>query len=856
MKGFFSAEEMGKPDFCDECGLFRTCNSPKMSYTGNGKKKTLIIAEAPGEEEDLQGIQLIGPAGQLLRNSLQSLKLDLDNDFWKLNSVNCRPPKNRKPTKKEIQHCRPNVEQVIQQLKPTFIWLMGGVAIDSLFMDIISGEQSIGKWRRYVIPFHKYNAWVIPMYHPSYINRNKDAKLKMVFENDLQYAASCLNFERPIKIDYDSKVKQLTNFSEVMEALYKVDNEAKEIFFDYETSSLNPYNGNQKIWSVSFATNSEEAFAFPLHHPNAWGEIELFAIEEMWKGILKNPEIKKSAHHLKFEDKWGRGVLKTKTQGWEWCTMTTQHILDDRPETTGLKFQAFVRWGVLDYEKDVQKYINETDEKGYNKLYLCPIPKLLQYGGLDSLFGFKLLEEQKSQMQRQKVLQKGNSLFIEGMQALCDVEENGIGADTNYYVGEHKRLSSQIQDLESLLANSIEARTYFQNAGVALNVKSTKDLNYLLFDLLKLTPTKLTDGGKNSVDFESLALIETDFTRNLIKYRKLLKTRDTYLAQFLREICPDGRIHPTFNLHFARTFRSSSNNPNFQNIPVRDKEAKRSCRQGLIPSKGNQIAEIDFASLEVRIMACYSHDPVLMSYIYDKTTDMHRDQAIEILQLPANEVTKELRFHSKNSVVFAFFYGSYATPCAEGMWKAIKDLKTTSGVDIYKHLESKGLEYFKVANPKEPPSPFEAHMQRIENKFWTKYKVTKQWVEEVEQFYLRHGYVELKTGFRRGGYLRRNQITNTPVQGSAFHCLLWSLIELNKDLKKKNLKTKIIGQIHDSIVLDVVPNEAQEIAILAREIMTVRLREAWDWIIVPLDIEIEMTPVDGAWLEKDEYKED
>jgi DNA polymerase I-like protein with 3'-5' exonuclease and polymerase domains len=79
---------------------------------------------------------------------------------------------------------------------------------------------------------------------------------------------------------------------------------------------------------------------------------------------------------------------------------------------------------------------------------------------------------------------------------------------------------------------------------------------------------------------------------------------------------------------------------------------------------------------------------------------------------------------------------------------------------------------------------------------------------------------------------------------------------LNKDLKKKNLKTKSTGQIHDSIVLDVVPNEAQEIAKMAREIMTVRLRETWDWITVPLDIEIEMTPVDGAWLAKDEYKED
>jgi len=855
MKGFFSAEEMGKPDFCDECGLFRTCKTPKMSYTGNGKKKTLIIAEAPGEEEDLQGIQLIGQAGQLLRTCLKNLKLDLDNDFWKLNSVNCRPPKNRKPTKKEIQYCKPNVEKVIKELKPSFIWLMGGVAIDSFFLELFSGEQSISKWRRYLIPFHKYNCWVIPMYHPSYINRVKDPKLQMVFENDLQYAASCLNLERPVQIDYDSKVKKLTNFSEVMEELDKL-NKAETMFFDYETSSLNPYNGNQKIWSVSFATNSEEAFAFPLHYPGAWGEVELFAIEKMWQAVLENPEVKKSAHHLKFEDKWGRGVLKTKTQGWEWCTMTTQHILDDRPETTGLKFQVFARYGILDYEKDVQKYLQETDENGWNLFSKCPLPKLLQYGGLDSLFGYQLLEAQKAEIKQKKVLQKGNSLFLEGLQTLCDIEENGIGANQEYYKQEYENLSNKIKSIELLLYKCPEAAIFKNHTGHQLNLKSTKDLNLLLYDLLNLIPTKFTDKGKNSVDFESLNLIQTDFTRNLIVYRKLLKTRDTYLAQFLREICPDGRIHPTFNLHFARTFRSSSNNPNFQNIPIRDSEAKKSCRMGLIPSKGNQIAEIDFASLEVRIMACHTNDPVLINYIYDKTTDMHRDQAIDILQLPASEITKELRFHTKNSIVFAFFYGSWYKPCAEGFWKAIKDLKTKSGVDIYAHLRNKGLDYYKVGNPLEPASPFEQHLQRIETKFWMKYKVTKEWTEYEENFYLRHGYVELKTGFRRGGYLRRNQITNTPVQGSAFHCLLWSLIELKKDLKKKNLKTKSIGQIHDSIVLDVVPNEAQEIAKMAREIMTVRLRETWDWITVPLDIEIEMTPVDGAWLAKDEYKED
>jgi len=854
MKGFFSAEEMGKPDFCDECGLFRNCKTPKMSYTGNGKKKTLIIAEAPGEEEDAQGIQLIGQAGQLLRTHLKKLNLDLDNDFWKINSVNCRPPKNRKPTKKELQYCKPNVEKIIEELKPTFIWLMGGVAVDSFFMELFSGEQSIGKWRKYLIPFHKYNCWVIPMYHPSYVNRKKDPKLQMVFENDLQYAASCLNLNRPEKIDYDSKVKKLTNFSEVMEELDRLNN-AEKMFFDYETSHLNPYKGNQKIWSVSFATNSEEAFSFPLHYPGCWDEVELFAIEKMWSGILQNPDVKKISHHMKFEDKWGRGVLQTETQGWDWCTMTTQHILDDRPETTGLKFQVFVRWGILNYEKSIHKYQSTDDETGYNSLFRAPLQELLHYGALDSLFGFKLLEEQTSEIKHQKILQKGKSLFLDGIRTLCDVEQNGIGADEAYYLSENNRLGEKISSVERVLRDCPEAGIFKNHTGKDIDLKSAKDLNLLLYDLLALTSTKLTDKGKNSVDAESLNLIQTDFTRNLIIYRKLLKTRDTYLAQFIRGICPDGRIHPTFNLHFARTYRSSSNDPNFQNIPVRDKEAKKSCRTGLIPSKGNQIVEIDFSSLEVRIIACHSHDPELMAYIYDPKTDMHRDQAIEIYQLPAKEVTKDLRFHAKNSVVFAFFYGSYYKPCAEGVWENVKGLKTVSGIDIYDHLKSVGLNYYSVGEY-EIGSPFERHMQKVENKFWSRFKATKDWQDYQEEFYLRHGYVKLVTGFKRGGYLRRNQIVNTPIQGSAFHCLLWSLIELNKEIKKHKMESKIVGQIHDSIVLDVLPTELKEITNYARDIMTKRIREEFDWIVVPLDIEIESTPINGAWLEKEEYKED
>jgi uracil-DNA glycosylase len=118
MKGFFSGEEVvhrvrktrgsketssniKSMDPCEQCGLYKGCVSPKMEVTGKGGKKILIIAEAPGKTEDEQGIQLIGEAGQILRNCLEELDYNLDRDFWKTNIINCRPPGNRNPLERK-----------------------------------------------------------------------------------------------------------------------------------------------------------------------------------------------------------------------------------------------------------------------------------------------------------------------------------------------------------------------------------------------------------------------------------------------------------------------------------------------------------------------------------------------------------------------------------------------------------------------------------------------------------------------------------------------------------------------------------------------------------------------------------
>jgi DNA polymerase-1 len=348
---------------------------------------------------------------------------------------------------------------------------------------------------------------------------------------------------------------------------------------------------------------------------------------------------------------------------------------------------------------------------------------------------------------------------------------------------------------------------------------------------------------KPAVDEESLNKLKHPFTIDLLKLRKLLKIRDTYLAQFKREV-HDGKMHPFYDLNIAETGRSSSSLPNFQNIPVRDEEAKRSVRTGIIPRPGEELIEVDYKAMEVRIMACYSHDPNLIRYIEDPTTDMHRDQAVKIFMLPPDQITKTLRHNSKNGFVFPQFYGDWYKSCAGYIWNELPNETLKDGTPVLEWLASK-----KIGNL----TQFERHMQWVENDFWNHLQVTKQWREDILDFYRRKGYVPTFFGFHRNGYLSNNQVGNAPVQGTAFHCLLWACIEINKIRKADKWRSALLAQIHDSLIASVHPSEREEVLQTMRWVMCDALREAHPWIIVPMEVEFATSGIDGSWADKKEF---
>jgi uracil-DNA glycosylase family 4 len=824
MKAFFSKNEVvGQTDNCFKCGLHKTCKSPRMGYTGKGRLGVLIIAEAPGKTEDDQNTQLVGQAGGLLRGVLDRLGFDLDRDFWKINAVNCRPTdkqgNNRKPTAIEIRLCYPRVIETIKRLKPKFIWLMGGVALDSIYMSDFS-DTSITRWRKRCIPDRDLNTWVVPLYHPSFVVRNKDVKLSNLFEKDIAWATGLLkNYAPPVFKDYESSVIPLLNPKDIKLALDHLDTDCDLVAFDYETSSLNPYKGQPKVWYASVSDGSS-AVSFPMTEE----------IIPSWRKFLENPNIRKIAHNLKFEDKWSRVVFGCQPKNWYWDTMVTQHVLDGRKKTTGLKFQAYVRYGAKGYDKEIDKYKTNWAK--------CPVDLALKYCGMDSLFTFMLYEDQFVELQNTELV-RGNKLFFDGNLALADIEHTGIPTDQAHYQTESDKLQLEIESGLDWLANTDEALQFKSALRRDLDVASTKDLGILFYDLLKLKSVKKTAKDKNAVDEFALLAINTPFTKKLLEVRKLEKIKNTYLAQFIRETGDDLKLHPSFNLNMVVTYRSSSDKPNFQNVPVREENAKRITRSGIMPSNGNQLLEVDYASLEVRIIACVTKDPVLVDYL-KAGSDPHKDEAMNLFNLTKDQwakldkqQAKDIRFYTKNQKVFPYFYGSWHKAVAENVWPLIDQLQ------IKDHLKSVGIKTY---------PDFLAHCERDEIKFWKKFAVVKQWHNSLERDYMEKGCVEYVTGFQSEGYLSRNDLFNYPIQGPAFHCLLWSLIELNKELQGR--KTKIIGQIHDSIVFDLYPPEKDLVLNLCTGIMTRRIKRKWPWLIVPLLVEFEITDIDKPWYTK------
>ena len=456
------------------------------------------------------------------------------------------------------------------------------------------------------------------------------------------------------------------------------------------------------------------------------------------------------------------------------------------------------------------------------------------------------------------IRQEGYQLLHEGMKELSIVELNGIRVDMDKLEDTKERLRKSISGIKEEMEASDVWKLWRRRFGIKTNLTSRIQLSKILFEEMDYECIQKTAAGRDATDEEALQRIDDPFVKLWIRYAKYEKTLGTFLKGIEKEVV-DGFLHPSFNLHIARSYRSSSDSPNFQNFPARDKELAEIIRSLFIARKGCVLVENDFKGIEVSMAACYHHDPNFISYITTPGKDMHRDMAAQIYCLKPEEVDKEARYGSKNKFVFPQFYGNYWKPCAKDLWEWIdkSNLKGPDGKSLKRHLKRQGITELGDCDPEGDPEPgtFEAHVQDVERDFWNnRFQDYGKWKKEWFQEYLKKGYFDMLTGFRVYGSLNRKQATNYPIQGSAFHCLLWTLIQVNRTLRRRRMESRIVGQIHDSLVGDVRVEELRDYLEIIEETTTVHLRKHWPWICVPMVIENEVAPVGGNWFQKQEVK--
>jgi len=451
-------------------------------------------------------------------------------------------------------------------------------------------------------------------------------------------------------------------------------------------------------------------------------------------------------------------------------------------------------------------------------------------------------------------------LLHQGALALARVEHNGIRIDERRLQEQIDIISKRIARIQETLKNTDEWRAWERVCKLKLktkpNIRSREQLGAVLAELYPNRVFERTATGRIKTDENALRAIKTPFIKRYLKMTKLEKVKNTYLIGIQREI-DNGYLHPSFNLHLVRSYRSSCDNPNFQNIPIRTEWMSKIIRPCFIARPNHHIVELDYSALEVRISACYHKDPTMIKYIEDETTDMHRDMALEIFKLSSNQITPAIRSTVKGMFVFAQFYGDWWLSCARRLWEAIDELNLTTkdGTPLKEHLNSKGIVRLGELDPDIEPEhgTFARHIKRIERDFWERrFAVYNRWRKDWWEAYQRTARFKLLTGFMIEGLYQRNDVLNYAIQGAAFHCLLWTLIELEKWLTRYHKKSLIIGQIHDSIIADVHTEELTEFIETAKQIATEKIRQHWKWIIVPLKLKAEISEINGNWYDKRE----
>lgn len=469
-----------------------------------------------------------------------------------------------------------------------------------------------------------------------------------------------------------------------------------------------------------------------------------------------------------------------------------------------------------------------------------------------------------------------NKLLLEGSLALSEIESNGVRVDMSYLEAQIQSAEFKIKEMQAELRRDRIYREWKKLYGDKTKLGSKEQLAKVIFDVMGHERPKGTskkhrneDGSaikrESKYNAEVFQDVDEPFVKTYFRCEKWKKLKGTYLEGIRREaVLGDNDcwfVHPFYHLHKVISYRSSCSQPNFQNVIARNAELSKIIRSCYIPRKGNHLGENDYGTQEVRISACYNGDPVLISYIKDKSKDMHRDMAAKLFGFKtkwmienADWAKKRVRDWAKNRFVFPQFYGQVHFECAKALWRGVMGGDTLpDGTNILDHLKKQGIKELGDCEPGAElrSGTFVKRVKEVEDFLWNEtFTAYTAWKNRWYAEYLRKGYFNLFTGFRISGLFKRNDVLNYSIQGDAFLCLLQALVWILKATHKYKMKTLIVGEIHDSFQFDGPGSEFQDFLDLSYEIMVSKMMKSRPWITVPLEVEMEVCPQDKPWVDK------
>ena len=380
---------------------------------------------------------------------------------------------------------------------------------------------------------------------------------------------------------------------------------------------------------------------------------------------------------------------------------------------------------------------------------------------------------------------------------LARMELAGILIDRDYLEGMGEELRQELASLET---------TIHDLAGEPFNVNSTDQLRQVLFEKLELPVQKKTSTGKPSTDASVLEKLDHPIVEALLRYRELEKLRGTYVDGYLPLIGDDGRIHTRFNQMAATTGRLSSDRPNLQNIPVRS-ETGRTVRRAFVAEPGCHFVVADYSQIELRVLAHMSGDQGLLDAFNATDQDIHTATAARVWGVPIEEVQPEMRRRAK-MINFGLLYGMEAFGLASRLG--------ISREEASHHIEA----YF------EQFPDVQAFMQGVvtdaRNHGYT-----------TTLFGRRRYLPELKSDNFRIRQMGERMALNAPVQGTAADIIKAAMIRLDAELRMREAASRLLLQIHDELVLEVTPDEEDEVVPLTVDVM-----ESVAELRVPLRVDV------------------